>query len=82
MPFFFALPHSDACSETSIPVGSRPRKAAIISHDPLSPIAGSGISKIKKLPISESGAGAAKYTASVETTRIAARIFVESSTAL
>ena len=54
----------------------------MISHDPLSPVAGLGISKIKKLPISESGAGAAKYTASVETTRIAARIFVESSTAL
>ena len=51
MPARFAFPHSDACSETSMPVGRRPRKPAITSHDP------SGISKRKKFPISASGAG-------------------------
>ena len=51
MPTRFALPHSDACSDTSMPVGSNPRNAAMISHDP------PGTSKVKKWPIAESGAG-------------------------
>ena len=51
IPAFFALPHSDAWSETSMPVGRRPRKAAMTSQEP------SGISTRKKVPISESGAG-------------------------
>ncbi len=82
IPFFFALPHSDAWSDTSIPVGSRPRNAAMISHEPSGPTAGSGISNRKKRPIAAIGAGSATYTASVDSTRMAARIFAASSTAL
>ena len=51
MPTRFALPHSEACSETSMPVGSSPRNAAMMSHDP------PGISTVKKCPISDNGAG-------------------------
>ena len=46
-----ALPHSDACNETSMPVGSRPRNAAMISQEP------TGVSKVKKCRNSEIGAG-------------------------
>ena len=41
-PTFLALPHSEACKDTSIPVGRSPRKAAMMSHDPW------GASKMKK----------------------------------
>ena len=51
MPTRFALPHSEACSDTSIPVGSSPRNAAMTSHEP------TGVSKTKKRPIADIGAG-------------------------
>ena len=54
MPTRFALPHSDACSETSMPVGSNPRNAAMINQEP------PGTSTMKKRPIAENGAGSTK----------------------
>ena len=51
MPTRLALPHSEACSDTSMPVGSSPRNAAMTSHDP------AGVSKTKNRPIADSGAG-------------------------
>ena len=76
IPTFFAFPHSEACSDTSMPVGRSPRKAAMTSQEP------SGISTRKKAPISARGAGLTKYTARVDTTMMAARILAEFSTAL
>ena len=51
MPTRFALPHSEACSDTSMPVGSNPRNAAMTSHEP------TGVSKTKNRPIADIGAG-------------------------
>ena len=51
VPTFFAFPHSEACRETSIPVGRRPRKATTINHEP------AGVSKAKKWLMEASGAG-------------------------
>ena len=73
MPTFFALPHSEACSDTSMPVGSRPRNAAMMSHEP------SGVSMMKKFAKAESGAGLTRYTATVETKRIPASTRVTDS---
>ena len=56
IPAFLAFPHSEACSDTSMPVGSNPRNAAITNHDP------SGTSTMKKWPKAETGAGSARYT--------------------
>ena len=61
IPARLAFPHSDACSETSIPVGSSPRKPAITSQDP------GGASKIRKCSSSPIGAGRTKYTITAET---------------
>ena len=74
IPTFFALPHSDACNDTSIPVGSRPRNDAMISQDP------SGVSSWKKCTNSAIGAGSTTKTANVHTMRIPAAILVASST--
>ena len=75
MPAFLALPHSDACSDTSIPVGSSPRNEAMISQDP------SGVSSWKKCTNSLTGAGFTTYTPRLQTMRIPAAILVTSSTA-
>ena len=73
MPTFLAFPHSDACNETSTPVGSSPSSAMIVSHDPC------GVSKTKNRPMADSGAGSTTYTPTVDRNSIPAKIFVSVS---
>ena len=73
IPTRFACPHSEACSDTSIPVGNRPRNAAMSNHEP------SGISTRKKCPNADSGAGRKKKTLTADTTSRPAKTLVRIS---